>query len=710
MNDTQHPEEGPLSINEKMVKENPDCTISCGEKTSSDHYAGDAGFACNFFRKASTQLAASGSKEQKDPRLYPIASPYWCLLTVALPLLAMSLLMLGDFAIVKSVMTEKEKYFFTWVQVLAGFNVLWSCLWTFIAVRKGWRNGSFLGFFQLVIMIIALVITAVMSNDMYPRAVEAFILPWDRWPLYIFTFYMPGIFYSIVLLAEIFDEMKYVLRSIYLLLGIPIGLYFLSLLLVKFASTGIFLPFHNMPQAITMGMFFAFFIGVGALFYWGAVKLMIHVAKAIYTVPTMVKSLYFVVGFLLPIFGLLLNSAIPFPENFQSTAVYLFTLLNAIILFLPFTGNKWSDGIILYLKGVSYPFCLYFFLVFLPFLPLSVPAIIVIGSGFLVMAPTLLFLVQTYQLKQFSVSFTETYPVRRYRVLLILGLLTLPALFVVNAFRDRADLDYAVESYFNSPYMMDYAEQQSKIKPKKVCKTLEKFYLAKRGIETPLISMVYNRIVFGNLVFSDEKMTMMYMDLAGKDINQIVFDSARGRVFDIFGSNPRGNARDFRFHTLSGLSARTDSRFATLKESSVEAIPGGARLKLVITGEATNGRVNQGEYVNFFTIPEGMLVSGFTLDIDGEQKPGKISEKKAAFWIYEKITNVRRDPALLSYTSPNELKLMVFPVIAWHDRVVTIDLLYPESTSMRIEGRGLSLDLPVYDGNGDTAGVRYFRQ
>ena len=86
---------------------------------------------------------------------------------------------------------------------------------------------------------------------------------------------------------------------------------------------------------------------------------------------------------LLPLGGLILNRWIPFPVNFQLVAVYAWTVANGAVLLLDclprLRGNRW-----LWLaQCASFPFTVYFFVVFLPFLAGFLPALIVCGAGFL---------------------------------------------------------------------------------------------------------------------------------------------------------------------------------------------------------------------------------------------------------------------------------------------------------------------------------------
>src|SRR3954466_2192515 len=93
----------------------------------------------------------------------------------------------------------------------------------------------------------------------------------------------------------------------------------------------------------------------------------------------------------MPLAGLILNITIPFPVDFQAAEVYVLTVANALVLlFAVWTGGS-RPRLSWHLLCVTFPFALYFFIVFLPYIPLSVLAVIVMGAGMLVLTPILLF-------------------------------------------------------------------------------------------------------------------------------------------------------------------------------------------------------------------------------------------------------------------------------------------------------------------------------
>ena len=91
----------------------------------------------------------------------------------------------------------------------------------------------------------------------------------------------------------------------------------------------------------------------------------------------------------------------------------------------------------------------------------------------------------------------------------------------------------------------------------------------------------------------------------------------------------------------------------------------------------------------------GVLVSGYWLDVEGEQKPGRLYEKRAAMWVYHMIRDItQRDPGLLIFEGPRTLKLNVYPFTRNQKRQTGIEFLFPAGmpATVTVDGRHIDLD------------------
>jgi hypothetical protein len=106
--------------------------------------------------------------------------------------------------------------------------------------------------------------------------------------------------------------------------------------------------------------------------------------------------------------------------------------------------------------------------------------------------------------------------------------------------------------------------------------------------------------------------------------------------------------------------------------------------------EATHTFHNDGESLlegTFrFPMPDGALLTGLAMMIDGKLMEGELVEREKARKTYEAIVDGMQDPALLEWEHGSVFKMRVFPIEPHQDKVVTIRYLTPlRRTADRLE-------------------------
>ena len=96
----------------------------------------------------------------------------------------------------------------------------------------------------------------------------------------------------------------------------------------------------------------------------------------------------------------------------------------------------------------------------------------------------------------------------------------------------------------------------------------------------------------------------------------------------------------------------------------------GARTRATLVFRNDLGRALDGELV--FPLPEGALVSGFALDVNGRMANGVVVEAQEARIAFE--TEVRRavDPGLVEWVRGNNVRTRVFPIPARGRRTISL--------------------------------------
>ncbi len=347
------------------------------------------------------------------------------------------------------------------------------------------------------------------------------------------------------------------------------------------------------------------------------------------------------------------------------------TIVNAIALCLPSTG-PWLIPVWI-LRVTMFPFTLYFFILFLPFLPLSIPAMIVVGSGFLILAPTLLFVVHARSLVVEGSAVAAKLGGLRALGLLFAALLILPVGYAGRALLHRHALNQAIQAV----YQPDYAVADEGLDTGRALAALERLRDMKDGIYAPLLSEIYDTIVFDGMVLPDYKMNEMLRILGVNPLKE----PPRSRTFEFFGFN-----RNTRNRRADWSRAREVPRNIVLSHTEVHSVTNGIMVESELVLSMTNRGEGDAEFLSAVNVPDGVAVSGYWLDVEGERVEGRIFDRKTALWVFHMIRDrTRRDPGMIHFVGDDLMELRVFPFSAGQTRTCGLKLLYPRGLAVSVQ-------------------------
>ncbi len=498
------------------------------------------------------------------------------------------------------------------------------------------------------------------SLDALLGGIEAWIIGPERVIFHQFVLMMPGLFFAAFSLASFSTKISARADGFWSLLttvSIPV-LWYLMLQLERFFLFSHvkewILLFLGVLSTLICVMAFIRFLTL----MWNWLSTKGHTAVLVLTC---------VITLVAPLGGLILNRTIPFPTDLQSPAIYILTILNGLILLLPCRENRCANRAVWLAQCFCLPFSLYFFLVFLPFLPLSLVAMLAAGAGFLILAPTGLFMIHLHRLIQ---GFRREVQGFSPRKLLLMGCLAgalLPVYFLIQPFPDRNTLHQALDYVYAPNHREPQPFSGSLSSLKRTLRHLQEF---KANVEMPLLSAYYESVVFGGLTLPDPKINHLHCVFFGKDIEPLKTKDSMG----IFWGRGRGALReDRRISTNAFPQAKLDNLQI---QNQSEAGCDRSLVKLTLS----NPGDFPAEFVTDIHLPAGVFVSGYSLTIGKERVPGRIFEKKSAMWIYQMIRSYRRDPGLLVYTGVDTVQLRVFPVAKGEVRTTEVEFLYPSSS------------------------------
>ena len=614
--------------------------------------------------------------------MFNLLKPKYLLLTTVGPLVLLALLGWGEWGVIKTLLPPASVA--RWGQLALGLAGL--LLGTLgYAGWAGWRGrlvstgyagaallayGGFLTFYSWH------------SNEVLPREIPRWLVPTDLL-VYVWTGLMPALAYALLVL---------VVRATPTGRPHSAGLSFGLAAIVPLGG------FAGVELLDFLGAYRWFGGGLNWLLTLAALTVgpatcLFFLARGIYILAlrrenrALSLGLKLVVALVLPLLGLAVNNGLLWGQglttpgegvfgDFSSPWFYGLAVLNAGLLAWPDPARPAARLARLAGRSGLLSYTGYFFLVFLPWLPLSVVAIIILGTGLLLLAPLLLLVVHLRALADDLAALQAHYPRWQLRATLLGGVAVLPLLLTASYGHDRrvlhAALAYAYAPDFAQPYALDAAA---------LGRTLATVRRQKGGSrdlfmesQQPYLTTYFNWLVLDNLTLSEEKITTLErifgLGAAG---------AARPR-------GPGGPPPPPNIPVLRALTAR--STYDARQQAWVSWVD-----LVVANPDPTPAAA---EYATTFALPPGCWVSDYYLDLNGHREPGILAEKKAADWVYAQIVhqNDRRDPGLLTYAGPDQLRLRVYPVAGAAARRTGFQLLHKEPVTLTIDGRALALGTP----------------
>ncbi|WOO42034.1 MSEP-CTERM sorting domain-containing protein [Rubellicoccus peritrichatus] len=505
--------------------------------------------------------------------------------------------------------------------------------------------------------------TTVTIDKLVPSVLEAWILPSTTVLFQQWTWSMPGAFYAALRLAGFRSHLsrgRDIGLSILCMIGPPVGLYLSGWLLDKIGIRW----YHSLGTQVMIGLFTGATLCLG----FGLLRFLLLLFKGVLRGNAWkLFGFTLIFALLMPLGGLWLNTEIPFPADYQDTWVYIMTCLNALFLMLPAGKNRnWNLSLYL-LRCLSFAFTLYFFVVFLPYLPLSILAILVAGAGFLILTPSVLFIVHIIKIQE---ALKAGLPIGKWTTC-ILGLLAfsiMPGWITLEGLYQRQQLMQGLD-YVYAPEIGSDKNFQGNSQA--VADAVDWLNDYKAGRYLPYLTPYRSWLMFDGLVLPDKKMERIYRAFTGEELAKPDKDSGWGFGFFSARSTNRNAGTMRRGPPPPSDVALTSVDLSTEVKQEVATS--------ILHIEMTAGDHWQSEFVTHINIPEGVYVTNFWLHIGNERVPGKLFEKKSALWVYQMIRDSRRDPGLLFYTKPDELELRVFPFAKNQTRIIEIEFTYPSN-------------------------------
>jgi hypothetical protein len=413
---------------------------------------------------------------------------------------------------------------------------------------------------------------------------------------------------------------------------------------------------------------------VASLFYLilGVVRL--NMSKSRFSeAGTVVK---FVLSGLLPLGCLMLNNGSFWgdPRNsqgifgdFNHPLFYILAVANGLLICLPAKASPRHPWIFIG-RCMMLPFSLYFFFVIAPFMPFSIFLVILFGLGLLLLTPVVVIIFHLKALIQDFRILVNTNTAVNLAVAGTFAFMVLPAGIYLTYQHDRVVLHQALD------YLENPTATTAEVSTFSLGRTLSHVQGNKdRGDRwfdeqhTPLLSPWFTWQVLDGLTLSDSKVNQ----IKGVFLNESL-------------------SREEQSLNFRGRPANGAVTLDSLTGSSYYNADAGHWVSEVALAlhNPTNGWQ---EYLTNFELPEGSWVSDYYLYLGDKKEPGLLVEKKAALWVYDQITQTRKDPGLLRYLPNGELELRVYPFTGEQTRRTGFTLLHKRPFTLELDGKQLQL-------------------
>lgn len=594
-------------------------------------------------------------------------NPWWLFVINIIPVSIFGWIFYGTYQLIESILSADN--ISHWIRFGTALGTLWSIhiAYTVTMILKRKKLDYRYAVTTLVIYIAFLYCYVIFYYDMIPSNIPTWLLSENRM-LYAGTFIMPTLIHSLIILVSgnitNLDKKK-VWTNLAFVAIIPVGwfLFFQTIVPLWRGSSSDF-GWHAM-------IVFIIATTVAFLFFFVRSIYILSIKKSeVFKRYSLLWKIILAVAF--PLAGLFVNNEMFFEfifGNFSNPWFYILAALNGLAVCLPEYNFKYYRLFLFTLRSITYTYILYFFLVFLPYLPLSALAIACFGLGFLMLTPLILMIFQTNMLVK-DVKFLCTCFSKKQVIGLFAGsVMVIPIIVSVSYVSDRNILHRALRyvyqpDYENNTEAVIDTPSLSRI-VRYIRSTKERDWEFNRQI--PFLSSFYNNIVLDNLTLSDSKLDMLERVFTGNtsftEIPVTRFVSTNSGK-DVFINK-----------------VNVTSRFDDVEKAWVS----------LVDLDITNNSSWQREYTTSFELPDGAWINDYYLWIGDEKVNGLLSEKKAATWIYQQVTSYRKDPGLLYYIGGNKIGFKVFPFNGSETRKTGFQIIHKEPFDLHLDGRTISL-------------------
>lgn len=502
-------------------------------------------------------------------------------------------------------------------------------------------------------------------TQLIPSTIAGFM--WNELNVY-------GIFLSVSVGLTLFLMIKLALANIHKHLKISLlteSLVALSIPILIILIFYVLIPAINTFSTAAQNTLITFLILSTTVFIY----LIVRIALQTFAKQKRFKLFWTVLfSLVLPIIGLLINNGgvimgnpHPIFGDFNHPLIWAMLVLTAFALLFPvqkFTKFRFA---MMLLKAFTISYTIYFTLIFLPYLPISLLAVLVLGFGLLLIAPICLLLLQITSIYDDFKAIQSISPSKKI-ISLLLSAIIVPVAVFASMLNEKMMLKKIIN--YTEHYDSQHIKTAPKINKTYTLNLLDKLNENENRLlsKMPIITPLRNKIVRNNLTLKEEK------------INRIQ------KVFTNYGA--------YIFQQKSRNQFQSSNQDFTIDKTDIQTTYNHQKgyyeswVNLTVTNQLQ--RWNQ-EFVTLIDLQENTFINDMFLMIGSRKEKAILSEKKSANWIYNQIKTVQQDPAILQYEALRTLSFKIFPFAGGETRKAGIHFIHLEPTKISINGNEYNL-------------------
>lgn len=595
-----------------------------------------------------------------------LINPKWLLFINTLPIVVLFILFTGEYTVIKSLLnTENIKLWKTFGLTLGTLGILNFGYTVWSTIKKQMVSVHY-SILALLCYISFIYLFGFHLENIIPSSIPQWMFS-GNCILYVGTFLMPTLAYSLFVLVTHFTPETTehsAWKNFLIAIIIPVSWYIFSQILLPLwkpveNNYGV----HLLIIFIIIGtLIFLFFLTRGVL---------IIVTKKVVVWQKYQLAWKIPISIAFPLIGLAVNNGLLFRNvmgydnagifgNFHNYWFYILALINGILICLPNIDNITYRTLLFTARSITFAYTVYFFLVFLPFLPISMFAVVAIGSGFLMLTPLLLFVLHIQELSKDFSYLKDYFSKNVIRIISLIGFLIIPIFITFSYLKDKAVLNETLDYIYYPDYSKDY--EINKISLQKTLNIVKQHKDQNQevifGSQIPYLSSYFNWLVLDNLTISDAKINT---------IEKIFFGTTS---FELRPENIQNN--NVNITKIATKSTFDKSQNAWLSWVDIE-----------LTNK--NEFSEFSEYATTFELPEGSWISDYYLFVGNKKEFGILAEKKTAMWVFSNIKNENRDPGILYYSTGNNVAFHVFPFAKAEVRKTGIQIIHKEPIAFKLD-------------------------